>query len=98
VHVSGDRFELRHGAEVRGSWPFGAVRRSVSWKAYVFVDAHAARVHDEHLDDLDEARVLRIFAAELDRRGVARPAPLAIDDALVRTLATIWPKAVPVPA
>lgn len=96
VHVVGERFELRHGSEVRGAWSRGAVRRSLSWKAYVFADAHAASVFDEHFDDLDEARVLRIFASELDARGVARPAKLAIDDSLITTLAAIWPKTVPV--
>ncbi len=97
VHVSGEDLELRHGAQVRGSWPRNEVRRSLSWKAYVFADAHAARVHEDHLDDLDEARVLDVFAAELDARGVARPAHLMIDDALVSALAAVWPKRVPVP-
>lgn len=98
VHVISDGLELRHGSVVRGSWPAAAVRRSLSWKAYVFADAHAASVYDDHLDDLDEAQVLHMFATELDARGVARPASMAVDDALVQTLAGVWPKSVPVPS
>ncbi len=98
VHVVGDRLELRHDTVVRGSWPRSAVRRSLSWKAYVFADELAARVYDDHLDDLDEAKVLQVFASELDARGVARPAQLAVDDSLLSTLATAWPKSVPVPS
>ena len=98
VHVVGDRFALRDGDVVCGSWPRSAVRLSVSWKAYVFADDAAARVFDEHLDDLDEADVLAVFAAALDRRGVVRPATLVIDDVLISALAAVWPKRVPVPA
>jgi hypothetical protein len=97
VHVVGDRLELRDGAVVQGSWPHSAVRRSLSWKAYVFADDRAANVYDDHSDDLDEQRVLEVFAAALDERGIARPARLSIDDSLVSVLASVWPKPVPVP-
>jgi hypothetical protein len=97
VHVVGDRLELRDGAVVSGSWPHAAVRRSLSWKAYVFADDRAAQVFDDHLDDLDEERVLDVFASALDERGVARPARLSVDDALVSLLASVWPKSVPLP-
>lgn len=98
VHATADGFALRDGESNCGSWPRSAVRCSVSWKAYVFADDAAARVHDEHLDDLDEATVLRVFADELDRRGVARPDPWEIGDPLIAALVAIWPKRLPRPA
>ena len=45
------------------------VRVSVSWKAEVFVDAAAARVRDDHTDDLTLDRVLETFRADLGERG-----------------------------
>lgn len=97
VHVVPDGFALRDGEVAHGRWPAGAVRCSVSWKAYVFADAAAARVHEEHLDDLDEAQVLAVFADELARRGVAGPDPFVLGDPLIAALAAVWPKRVPCP-
>jgi hypothetical protein len=91
------RYELIDGGRSLGSWPLDAVRMSVSWKSYVFLDERAAATFDDHLDDLDAARVLQIFGDELAARGVPLPDPWAIDDALVATLAAIWPKPVPRP-
>ena len=98
VHVADGRFVLRDGAVVRGSWPFDAVRRSVSWKSYVFRDEHAANVYDDHLDDLTEQHALEVFARELDRRGVSVPTAKTIDDSWISVLASVWPKSVPVPS
>ena len=97
VHVKGDHFALVDGGSVHGRWLRTAVRQSVSWKAYVFADEHAAREYDEHRDDLDGARVLATFTAELARRGVEHGGLHAIDDSLIATLAAVWPKQLPTP-
>jgi len=48
------------------------VRVSVSWKAEVFADAKAARVRDDHTDDLTLDRVLETFRVDLRERGVSQ--------------------------
>jgi hypothetical protein len=99
VHAAEGGFELRHGTEVVGGWPAAEVRCSVSWKAYVFADDTAARVADEHLDDLDAATVAEVFVSALRERGVDAPgaATLGLDDSLVALAAPVWPKRLPVP-
>jgi hypothetical protein len=99
VHAVDGHFELRHGAEVVGRWPSAAVRCSVSWKAYVFADVAAARVADEHLDDLDDATVIEVFVSALHDRGIEVPAAatLELDDSLITLAAPVWPKRVPLP-
>ena len=51
------------------------VRISISWKAEVFEDAEAARVREEHLDDLRLDDVVEALLADLRERGhdVDRP-------------------------
>src|SRR5688572_8206912 len=78
VVASDDGWLLRDGARSIGTWPRRMVRLSVSWKAYVFRDQDAAERCDEHTDDLDEARVIDIFATEMARRGT----PLADTNAI----------------
>ena len=50
-------------------------RITVSWKADVFLDAEEARMVDERIDTLDVDRVVAIFQADLEARGVAIPLP-----------------------
>jgi hypothetical protein len=45
------------------------VRISILWKALVFADARAARIYDEHLDDLTVQRVLDILTEGARQRG-----------------------------
>ena len=59
--------------------PFGdyapdQIRISISWKAECFRDAEAARVHDEHLDDISFDDVVDRWRADLDARGLSLPA------------------------
>jgi hypothetical protein len=98
VHVEADAFVLRDHDVALGSWPFAAVRRSVSWKAYVFADEAAAASYDEHRDDLDESAVLDIFAAALAEDGITLDHDGRVDDDVIRTLTERWPKHPPRPA
>ena len=52
---------------------FDGVRVSLSWKAFVFDDAHEADVYDQHLDDLDEPTLIATLVEDCARRGVAVP-------------------------
>ena len=52
---------------------FDEVRVSLSWKAFVFDDAHEAEVYDRHLDDLDEPTLIATMAEDCGRRGVTVP-------------------------
>jgi hypothetical protein len=74
------------------------VRLSVSWKAYVFRDEIAARQHDDHTDDLDEALVIDIFAAEMARRGVPIAGSPTTDESFLYSIGTAWPKSIPTPS
>lgn len=63
-------------------WPefdHSKVRVSLSWKADAFTDGADRRRHDEHLDDLDLAEVLRRLSEDLEERGLD-PAPPNADD------------------
>ncbi|HVW79347.1 MAG TPA: hypothetical protein VHB69_00190 [Mycobacteriales bacterium] len=64
------------------------IRVSLSWKGIVFHDEPDRRRHDEHLEDIDLAEVLRRFAADFESRGerLAIPADPVSDPAFVRTL------------
>jgi hypothetical protein len=46
------------------------IRVSISWKAQVFTDVEAARVFDEHEDDLDLASMSEVFRADLARHDI----------------------------
>ena len=97
VVASRDGWLLRDGTRTIGTWPRHMIRLSVSWKAYVFVDAPALAVHDDHLDDLDEARVLDTFAAEMARRGTPIAATSTVDESFLYAVAAAWPKRIPTP-
>lgn len=70
------------------------VRITVSWKADVFLDAEEARLADSGEDALDLDRVIAIFQADLETRGVAieLPADPIHDEAWVALLATTYPE------
>lgn len=57
-------------------YPRSDIRFALSWSAQVFPDESAARIADEHLDDLDIDVVVERFLSDLERRGVSceRPA------------------------
>jgi hypothetical protein len=98
VVASDGGWTLRDGARTMGTWPRHMVRLSVSWKAYVFRDETAARQHDDHTDDLDEALVIDIFAAEMARRGVPIAESATIDESFLYSVGTAWPKSIPTPS
>ena len=69
-------------------------RITVSWKADVFADADEARLVDEGIDTLDVDRVVAIFQADLEARGVAidLPADPIHDEAWVALVAATYPE------
>lgn len=80
-----------------GSWPARSVRLSVSWKAYVFADAAAARTYDDHTDDLDEEQVVDTFLAALAERSTPFTGRPELGEELLFALGRAWPKRLPVP-
>jgi hypothetical protein len=62
------------GAE-RARYTAEETRVSLLWRGVAFEDAHAARVFDEHLDDLDADTLVDVFLQDLADRGIrcARP-------------------------
>jgi hypothetical protein len=98
VVASDDGWALRDGARAIGTWPRNMVWLSVSWKAYVFRDEADATRYDEHTDDLDEARVIDMFSAEMARRGAPIAASSTIDESFLYAIAAAWPKRVPAPS
>jgi len=81
-------WEVVEGGSVLRTYPYGALRLSVSWKAQVFRDERARRVVEEHEDDLDEATVRRLFLEDLARRGIeaVEPEQLATDRQFMKIL------------
>ena len=69
-------------------------RITVSWKADVFLDAEEARLVDEGIDTLDLDRIVDIFVADLQARGieVERPSDPIHDEAFVALLAATYPE------
>ncbi len=81
-------WQVVDGDAVLGTYAFAKLRISVSWKAHVFADAAAARVYDEHRDDLDLERAIAMLLADLAQRGtpIARPADPLHDPDFVAAL------------
>ena len=75
ARTGGDHWQLVEGEQVLGEPSFDELRISISWKANVFRDAEAARVYDEHDDDLTIERAFELFYADLEARGVAHQRP-----------------------
>ena len=55
--------------------PGGDVRVSILWKALTFRDERAARVYDDHEDDLDLTTIVDVLRADLAERGHPTPEP-----------------------
>ena len=69
-----DRWHIRKDDREFGDWAAEEIRISISWKAQCFADADAARLFDEHLDDITYEQVVDTWRADCDARGVALPA------------------------
>ncbi len=82
------RFEVFEGEELLRSYPYEALRLSISWKARVFLDEAAERRALDHEDDLSAPEVLRVFLDDLGARGVEAEPPedLETDPAFMRVL------------
>ena len=58
-----------------GALDWRRVRVSLLWKALTFANEDAARVYDEHEDDLDVDTIVSVFADDLAKRGLRVDAP-----------------------
>jgi hypothetical protein len=87
------------GERELGAYRNDQLRISVSWKAQVFADADAARIYDEHADDLTFDAVLARFRDDFAARGtpLAMPADPLHDPDFVRTLSRAYHVAPTVP-
>ena len=95
--ASSDWIAVDEGRELL-RYPDRDVRISISWKAEVFVDAEAARVREQHLDDLVFDDVVDMLCADLAARGhvVDRPEDALRDEVFIALLNEAYP--VPQPA
>lgn len=66
---TGSAWELCDQGRPVLTYPFDEVRLLTLWKGHVFADERAAQVFDEHLDDLDHGKIVKIFAADLRKKG-----------------------------
>lgn len=74
VRVDGG-WEMREAGRAVHRSADDEVRVTVSWKAEVFTDDEERARADDHVDDLTLDRVVEMFLADLDRRGIAVAAP-----------------------
>ena len=76
------------GGQELGAFTTDRLRVSLSWKGIAFTDDDDRRRHDEHIDDIDLAEVLRRFSDDFASRGEALevPADPVSDPTFVRTL------------
>jgi hypothetical protein len=72
LQPEGGRWVLRgtDGSNL-ATYEFDALRFSVSWKAYCFVDEQERVEWRDHADDLDLTAALDALVTDLTRRGVA---------------------------
>jgi hypothetical protein len=86
--LEGDEYVIREAGSVVATYPFSAVRLSVSWKAMVFEDAADHARYEAHTDDLDLATVERTFLKNLAERGLdaTPPTDLLTDRRFIRLL------------
>ena len=75
LRLVGDELRIEDGGKALASFPYEAVRISVSWKALVFESERARQLYEDHTDDLTAHEVRRIFMEDLARRGVAAEPP-----------------------
>ena len=73
--VGGAQWEIRDGQSVLTVLSNEDVRVSLLWKAMTFADERAARVYDNHDDDLTLTGIVSMFCADLVRRGLCSPEP-----------------------
>ena len=92
ARADGDAWTITECGRELARFGYDKLRISVSWKAQVFADAEAARVADEHRDDLDLAEVFTRLRRDLARREVAVewPSEPLCDPGLVRCLAEVY--------
>jgi hypothetical protein len=85
-------WRILDGERELGAWRNDQLRISVSWKAQVFADADAARIYDEHADDLTFDDVLDAFRTDFALRGtpLAVPADPLHEADFVRTLSRAY--------
>jgi hypothetical protein len=74
VHDDG-RWAIVDDGRTLATFPRDRMRVSVSWKAIAFTSEADRRRYDEHTDDIDADEVLRRFAHDLARRGLAAEPP-----------------------
>lgn len=88
-------FDIEERGRVLASFPYEAVRISVSWKALVFEDARALSLYDEGADPLTAEQVERIFLEDLRQRGleVAPPLELCTDARFMNALLAAYRQA-----
>ena len=70
LHAVGTGWELHDRGGVE-AFTAEQIRISILWKAYAFANQAAADEYHNHANDLDHAKVVEIFAADLRRRGIA---------------------------
>lgn len=74
-HDGGDAWAIRRNGETLADMDFGALRISVSWKAYVYRDEEQLRRHVEGGGALTQDAVLERFYDDLGARGVSFQLP-----------------------
>jgi hypothetical protein len=73
--ASGRTWVIRDADREIASYVREEVRFALSWSAQVFADTMAARMADDHEDDLDVSTVPEVFLHDLRRRGIPCPEP-----------------------
>ncbi len=88
-------FHVDEGGAVLASFPYEAVRISVSWKAQVFADARALEAHDAGEDPLTLEVVEATFLDDLARRGieVTPPGDIRTDTRFMNVLLAAYRRA-----
>jgi hypothetical protein len=72
---------VRDGDRVVSRYHYGAVRVSVSWKAYVFADEAETAIVDDHRDDLTIDQVADVLVDDLAAKGHHLDPPVGPTDA-----------------
>ena len=96
----GDGWAITDGGRTLATFPFEAVRVSVSWKAQVLRTPDEVRRVDAHSDDLTLDRVVEVFRTDLAARGraVAQPADPLTDDGFIAALNAAYHQPKPIEA
>jgi hypothetical protein len=67
--AGGGNWTVTDGDRIVATYPWSALRFSISWKAYCFADEAEQRAWREHADDLSAAAVVDRLLADMRRRG-----------------------------